>query len=260
MVKPESLLAWQRVRIASAMAHSGQEWSETFQTHASGTYVNQYMVVDFKLFSPGAALRNGTLWVTEEIPGLIVHADQTETLSRGYWPSYNVPYYREIYRRSGYADHDLGPDGSYQLAPRAKIFRRDQAQVTDIRTLKQIMRYANYSDPYAQKSDGSVDYSAAVCMRGDMGPHGDLSGCIDTKVTSYMHGFWNLTAEVVNGPTSTTSDGTHGASGNAPFAWRTGDKHASHEGLPARFSFDFVTIRPKDLPCSSCGGAQNIVI
>ena len=46
--------------------------------------VNQYMVVDFKKFKPGHALGKGTLWVVEEIPGLVMGADETETLSRGY--------------------------------------------------------------------------------------------------------------------------------------------------------------------------------
>ena len=30
-----------------------------------------------------------------QIPGLTVAADQTEVLARGYWPSYNVPFYPE---------------------------------------------------------------------------------------------------------------------------------------------------------------------
>merc|ERR1719183_2941730 len=113
------------------MAHTGQEWWQVFKTHASGTYVNQYMVVDFNHFKPKTALKDGTLWVVEEIPGLVIGADQTETLRRGYWPSYNVPYYLEIYQRSGYEDRALGPDGSYELAPRAKIFRRDAGGVVD---------------------------------------------------------------------------------------------------------------------------------
>jgi hypothetical protein len=38
---PWQLLAWQRVRVASAMAATGREWFEAFRTAASGTYVNQ---------------------------------------------------------------------------------------------------------------------------------------------------------------------------------------------------------------------------
>ena len=44
LITPRSLLAWQRVRVASAMASTGKEWWDAFKTHASGTYVNQYMV------------------------------------------------------------------------------------------------------------------------------------------------------------------------------------------------------------------------
>merc|ERR1719331_2013801 len=171
LIKPESLLAWQRVRSANAIAKTGKDWLEAFRTDASGTYVNQYMVVDFKLFKPATALKDGTLWVIEEIPGLVVGADQTETLRRGYWPSYNVPYYPEIYRRSGYKDDRLGPDGQYELAPRAQIFRRDQGTVTDIASLKRIMRYANYSDPVAME-DGKVNIEGTICMRGDLGSNG----------------------------------------------------------------------------------------
>ena len=42
-VQPESLLAWQRVRIASAMASDGEEWFQIFSRNHSGTYANQYM-------------------------------------------------------------------------------------------------------------------------------------------------------------------------------------------------------------------------
>jgi hypothetical protein len=31
-------------------------------------------------------------------------ASWLQALERGYWPSYNVPYYEDIYRRSGYPD------------------------------------------------------------------------------------------------------------------------------------------------------------
>jgi len=64
-------------------------------------------------------------------------------LLAGYWASYNVPFYEQIYNLSGYPDvvKQKGTDFSYSLAPRAKIFRRDQASVTDMDSMKNIMRY-----------------------------------------------------------------------------------------------------------------------
>ena len=35
-VKPESLLAWQRVRAANMMAHNGQEWYKAVSQYNSG--------------------------------------------------------------------------------------------------------------------------------------------------------------------------------------------------------------------------------
>ena len=67
----------------------------------AGTYNNQYMIIDFKLFKTGEQLPYGLLYVIEQIPGLVVYGDQTETLKRGYWPSYNVAFYPEIYEKSG---------------------------------------------------------------------------------------------------------------------------------------------------------------
>eukprot|EP00038_Savillea_parva_P007022 m.167351 g.167351 ORF g.167351 m.167351 type:complete len:562 (-) comp12814_c0_seq1:149-1834(-) len=256
LITPHSLLAWQRVRVASAIAKTGEEWYTTFKTHASGTYVNQYMVVDFNLFQPGEPLKAGTLWVMEEIPGLVAGGDQTLSLERGYWPSYNVPFYAETYTRLGYGsvlDQALGLattpvtiDGlgpSYQTAVRAQLFRRDEGKVVDMTTFKEIMRYANYSDPVAT-AGGSVNYGAALCMRGDLGHDGQggADGCYDTKVTSWRHGFFNQTCEAVNGPSSKASSKV---STLEPFAWRSSD--SNHVGLPAVYDFDFVSIAPRAL-------------
>ena len=64
------------------------------------------MVVNVGLFKPGEALAPGTLWVAEQIPGLVVADDVTHELARGYWSSYNVPYFPVIYEASGYPTLD----------------------------------------------------------------------------------------------------------------------------------------------------------
>ena len=56
----------------------------------AGTYNNQYMVVDLKLFTPGQNLRPGLLTILEQIPGLVIYADQTALLERGYWPRFDI--------------------------------------------------------------------------------------------------------------------------------------------------------------------------
>jgi hypothetical protein len=86
LIHPRALLSWQRARAANWLAASGADWVRSFSTYPSGTYNNQWMVVDVGSFRPGEPLQPGTLTVLEEMPGLIVSADVTADLSRGYWP------------------------------------------------------------------------------------------------------------------------------------------------------------------------------
>lgn len=240
-VKPESLLAWQRVRVASAMSHGGREWYENVRRHSSGTYANQYMVIDYKLFTPGQPVKPGLLWVVEDMPGLTVGSDQTETLARGYWPSYNVPFHPEVYNKSGYSKMSAkhGNYFTYELCPRAQIFRRDQGKVKDLESLKAVMRYNDYlHDPYSVDSSGGRNPTYAICSRGDLhAKNATADGCYDTKVTSYKFGALQGLAQAVNGPPMHDS--------LPPFTWHSRKfESQSHVGLPSIYLFDFVDIQP----------------
>jgi hypothetical protein len=101
LVVPESLLAWQRVRTANQLANSGPEWFDIVKQHNSGTYNNQYMILDTKLIKQYNAMPPNTLFVVEQIPGLVAGSDVTNQLENGFWPSYNVPYHKDIYVQSG---------------------------------------------------------------------------------------------------------------------------------------------------------------
>jgi hypothetical protein len=82
-------------------------------------------------------------------------------------------------------------------------------------SFKRIMRYNNYkNDPYS--FDGKTqnpDY--AICARGDLSARQSAGGCYDGKVTSFKHGFFNASAEIVNGPS--TGDASYGTL--PPFGW-----------------------------------------
>eukprot|EP01012_Entosiphon_sulcatum_P050606 TRINITY_DN69491_c0_g1_i1.p1 TRINITY_DN69491_c0_g1~~TRINITY_DN69491_c0_g1_i1.p1 ORF type:complete len:546 (+),score=119.16 TRINITY_DN69491_c0_g1_i1:26-1663(+) len=234
LIRPESLLAWQRVRLASAMARTAPEWYDVYRQHYSGTYTNQYMVVDFNLFQPYQPLQDNTLWVVEEIPGMIPGSDQTATLRRGYWPSYNVPFYPQTFTASGFANLAARgvPSASYELAPRANIFRRDQGSVVDFESYKHIMRYNDWQkDPY---SLGNSDN--AICARGDLSTEARAGGCYDTKATNFQR-IKKLHCEAINGPTYQDQPA---------FSWTGPFATDAHIGLPLVYNFTFIEIQAQD--------------
>lgn len=51
---------------------------------------------------------------------------------QGYWASYNIPYIREIYEKSGYTTQPATPDIDYYNCSRHNIFARDAVWNYDI--------------------------------------------------------------------------------------------------------------------------------
>ncbi len=82
-----------------------QPWSR----ENSGTYNNQWIVVDFRkfrkwrlYFEKHKKIPRNILWVGEQAPGLIISNDMTDHLwETTYWASYNRPYFAEIAQVSG---------------------------------------------------------------------------------------------------------------------------------------------------------------
>ena len=241
---PQSLFAWERVRLANLLAHTSPEWAAVFSEHNSGTYNNQYPVINVGSFVPGKALPDDLLWIVEQVPGLIVSGDATELLALGHFPSYNVPFWREIYDMSGYKEQlekrvaaNNGTLGElsgldWQLAPRAKIFRRDAGKVVDMASFLELMRSNDYkNDPFAAGSPWN-----AICSRGDLA--GSPDGCLDGKAS--MASLWaQKRAYAINGPTQ------GGAFGGPlpPFSWAQFPA-TPHEGLPEVYDNIFEIMEP----------------
>eukprot|EP01084_Bolivina_argentea_P135749 239153_1 len=100
---PQSLFTWQRARIANALSSNVYEWVDMFSKYNSGTYNNQWIILNYNLFIPNEPLVDeGLLMIAEQIPGNISSMDVTNVLERGYWGSYNIPSIEYIYIESGF--------------------------------------------------------------------------------------------------------------------------------------------------------------
>lgn len=87
------------------------------------------MLLDYKLFTPGAPLPPGFFSVLEQLPGLVVAQDMTATLAeQGFWASYNRPYFPEVFALSNQSGlvRQYGDHFSYNKTARAVLLRQLQ--------------------------------------------------------------------------------------------------------------------------------------
>lgn len=176
-VKPHgSVLEGIRAVVATRLAKGGKTWTHIFSKHNSGTYNNQWMVVDNKLFTPGMTkLPKNLFWVLEQIPSYIHKEDLTDVLDKKtFWPSYNSPYFQDVFNKSGNYDLmlKLGDWFSYDRTPRALIFARDAPQVSDVASMIKLMRYNDYTKDPLSACNCTPPYSAenSISARCDLNP------------------------------------------------------------------------------------------
>ena len=58
-ILPISVPEWMRVVVANRLSNSGKEWVNKFYVYNDGTYNNEWMVADYKQFTPGAPPKPG---------------------------------------------------------------------------------------------------------------------------------------------------------------------------------------------------------
>ena len=262
-IKPTQISTFNRAMIANFLAETPKHWFELFAYNNSGTYNNQWIITNLGLYEPGQPLLPGTLWILEQMPGVIVAGDQTGVLERdGYWASYNVPFYPKIYAVSGTLAQyeEFGDYFSYTKYARAEIFRRNvtaaATPVNSTQRMKELMRFNNWQqDPL----------SAAPCKHGNCTPsnspqlviacRADLSplafndcctpslapflsqsafGAIDAKFTSKAMQPRGTSGWFISGPTRTQQP---------TFDWNTYEsifELTPHVGQPARFDFNWT--------------------
>ena len=98
-----------RVMAANRLARDGREWTEMASQFNSGTYNNQWMVVDMSKVSRGR-LDDGALWVMEQLPGR-----QTQNIYRNNHTQNHIQMlYQDMGRRSNVSAATFGLLGVLQ--------------------------------------------------------------------------------------------------------------------------------------------------
>jgi hypothetical protein len=269
-VVPHTVSEFIRVMVANYLATGGEEWTRLFARENSGTYNNQWMVVDFKVFVPGSSVQPNTLWIAEQVPGYVERRDMSQALwMNSYWASYNIPYFQYIYDISGYLQEERaqGTFWSYTKYARPEIFRRNQTEIKHIEHMQRMMRYNDYRhDPFsiipnctgtlggrcspqhssmltvASRGDLMPVYNSTTEMVQHYGPLWQLvaQGCFgaaDSKIASWKERR-SLSGLVINGPTNDQQP---------TFTWGSGACQGIPlpPGSPTVFDFPWVRFYPK---------------
>jgi hypothetical protein len=110
--------------------------------------------------------------------------------SQGFWPSYNIPYFKFIYDISNYTIYYklYGNAYSYARCPRAQIFARDAPNVDTMDQFKGIMRYNNYQNDALSLQDACNAISCRADLNVPWNGNSDFQpfGAIDCKVLFWL--------------------------------------------------------------------------
>jgi hypothetical protein len=231
-ISDKCVVEWMRARVAAHVATTAEEWTEVFSRENSGSYNNQWLIVDYKKFVKNSASSqpDGLLWVLEQIPGYIYREDITKVLvQKGYFPSYNIPYNKYVFDVSGYPMmvNKTGDFWTYDKCPRAQIFARDAVKVESLSDMQHMMRYNDWQDdPLSLGDPGN-----SICSRYDLKkpgqPRFEMFGCLDTKIVD-SEGASSLQTHVISSPTYEEQ---------TVWDFATSPEPVPHRGLPDEYDF-----------------------
>ena len=206
VLKPECLLTWIRSTVANRLAASSEDWAEIFKPENSGTYNNQFMLLDLnKINLKKKELPEKSLIIIEQIPGYTDTIDVTEYLRKGYWPSYNVAFSRFLYNMTGIIEQikekpELVYDIDYNLCSRAQIFKRDQKNINSNAAFEKMLRYNDFRNDNLSNNKAYL----SIAARYDLDSKKDYChGATDVKYVSIKELFEGKSLiHIISGPSN----------------------------------------------------------
>jgi hypothetical protein len=239
-IKPQVIFTWFRAIHTTWTSHNGAEWTTNFIRHNSGTYNNQYMVIDSNKFTRFEKPTTDLLWIIEQYPGPHwLRADVTAKLvADGYWPSINKPSFKALFDIAGYPQKiaSVGATGDYdeyEGTSRYLIIQREAPRLDDFEIFKKFMRYNNWRRDLYSNGDAVQQIMARTDLRRYKNPYGaaKLHGGLDSKAAKVSEGVTKLAFHAIASPAHDN--------GNPPWSFEKSSFNITdHRGLPDTWTFD----------------------
>jgi len=227
---------WMHMMITNRLSKRAADWAgEYIKRNNIGTYNNQFIIVDYNLFTPGHTLPDNTIMIVETIPGKMHVQDVTQTaVKQGYWASYNRPYFNDIREKAGFNGAQLssGRLYSWQDNPRAAIFRSAAPGISTMFDMRGTMNRNIYpNEGFGEPNEPSH----AISARNDLSTTPIPNGGIDAKIVGRCLAK-ALSVQAISGP-------THDA--QKVFRWTDGSGREMfpgwpHTGQPDAWNFNWV--------------------
>jgi hypothetical protein len=244
-----------RIMAANRMSANAEDWVRNMQDSATGTYSSQWMVMDYKKFTPGQELPDGAFYVFEQAPGASHYEDMSGHLrEKRYWASFDRAYFDDV--RASTGDNAMQEkEGSKPEAelfskdhtPRAQIAAATEGDITSLVTMREEMtRNKGTNEPVDAKKLQIPSF--AISARSDLADNdgrinndGSPDGGVDAKITSSCL-FRTLTAQAISSPSHTTLPAFKWTKDDGSEVW----PGYPHEGLPNEANFDWVRVDPQE--------------
>eukprot|EP01029_Cantina_marsupialis_P023820 TRINITY_DN60013_c0_g1_i1.p1 TRINITY_DN60013_c0_g1~~TRINITY_DN60013_c0_g1_i1.p1 ORF type:complete len:1527 (-),score=489.88 TRINITY_DN60013_c0_g1_i1:695-5275(-) len=255
-VKPESVLMWPRISYSLRHAHDGPSFADSMLIENSGTYSNEYVVLDMSKFTPGEKPEDNFVYILEQMPGpYSVQQDVTkdELINKGYVFSINGPRFQSIYDIAGYHERTKLWEEKYHLGYYWTTFNSSRYHITehrmpDVKTFEEFQAFMRYND-WKNNPDSNDDPGQSILSRFDLReglPYPRTAkpfGGLDSKVAKFTevkdHKNTPLKFHVVSSPQYETQP-----------AWEFGPDskfpNERYDGLPKKWSFPWGTFQAEN--------------
>lgn len=226
-----------RTFYAITNSDNGKEFTENFIRENSGTYNNEYICLDSKVFKKNEKPKadSGLLWIIEQFPGThYLSKDITQELvDKLYFPSVNVPWFKELFDLAGYPEMQINESWrrtfwTYDESPRYKLIERDAPKIKNYDDFKAFMRKNDWKKDKLLLGEPGQGIESRYDLREGQTLYGNKScfGGLDSKSARISEFYSGMVMDAINSPQYET---------NPPFKfsdWAGKDGNPAHEGLP----------------------------